>query len=161
MELLSLTWTAHYTVGHQGLDAEHRQLVEVINEFCLAEYAECSPDELSSLLNRLTLLTVEHFKHENAVMHEFSYSTSFEANSSSPSNVLGMTAINEHCAQHAEALVALESIILAASLRADSAQRHLGEKLISWFTEHAIKHDSELRVHFQNGFTACRALRAV
>jgi len=150
MELLSLTWAEQYTVGHTGLDAEHRQLVEVINEICSAEYAECSPDELSSLLNRLTLIAVEHFKHENTVMHEFSYSTSFEANSSSLANILGMAAINEHCAQHAEALVALESIILAAVPRAASANRHPGQKLISWFTEHAIKHDAELRVLFQN-----------
>jgi hemerythrin len=160
MELSYLTWTEQYTVGHRGLDAEHRKLVEVINEICLAEHAECSPDEFSSLVNRLTLLAVEHFEHENAVMHEFNFSTSFEENSPSLENVLGIAAINEHCAQHAEALVALESIILAASPRADFAQRHSGQKLISWFTAHAIKHDAELRVLFQSNFAARRALRA-
>lgn len=138
MELLFLVWTEGYAVGHKGLDAEHRQLVEAINEICFAEYAECSSDKLLSLLNALILLAVEHFKQENIVMHEFSNSTDhFEA-------------INEHCAHHAEALVALESITFAVGPGAGSARQHLGQKLIDWFTEHAIKHDKELRVLFQS-----------
>jgi hemerythrin-like metal-binding protein len=140
MELLFLIWTEGYAVGHKGLDAEHRQLVEAINEICSAEYAEFSSDKLLSLLNALILLAVEHFKQENIVMHELSNSTDhFEA-------------INEHCAHHAEALVALESIALAVGPRTGSAQQHLGQKLIDWFNEHAIRHDEELRVLFQSNF---------
>ena len=142
MEMVSLVWTEAYTVGHKGLDAEHRQLMETINEIYSVEDGACPSGKLLSLLNRLTLLAIEHFDHENTVMHEFGNSLShFEA-------------INEHCAHHAEALVVLESIIVAAGPELDSARQHLGQKLTDWFREHAIKHDAELRALFQSNFAA-------
>ena len=111
--------------------------MEAINEICSAESAACSSDKISLLLSRLTLLAVAHFDHENEVMYELSNSTSH------------VEAINEHCAHHAQALVALESVILAAGPGVDSARQPLGQKLMDWFTEHAVKHDAELRVLFQ------------
>jgi hemerythrin len=154
MELLFLTWSEDFAVGHKELDAEHQQLVEVINEICAAEYAKFPSSALSILLNTLKLAVVAHFKHENTVIREFSDSASRSENStSSLAKYLSVDAIGEHCAQHAEALLALEAVILSGDSQADSGQRQLGRKLVEWFIDHAINHDAELKELFEGYFT--------
>jgi hypothetical protein len=87
------------------------------------------------------------------VIREFSDSASRSENSTSPlAKYLNVDAIGEHCAQHAEALLALEAIILSGDSQADSGQRQLGRKL-EWFIDHAINHDAQLKELFEGYFT--------
>lgn len=146
MELQFLAWTKEYAIGHTGLDAEHRQLVNAINEVCSVEYAGRAVDELRPLLEALTILAVGHFKHENTLLRELScLATHLQAGSPSIENIISASAMNEHCAGHARALLQLESIIRTFGYDAESNQGNLGKMLMDWFTEHALEHDADLR----------------
>ena len=160
MELSFLAWTEEYAVGHKGLDAEHRQLAEAVNEICCTEHAEHTQDQLRPLLNALVFATVEHFKHENSVMREFSLcATPSQKNHPVFHKAMSVAAINEHCAEHAQALLGLETIIRAFCSGTDSGQETLGQKLIDWFTEHAINHDGDLKGVFQDYFANAKGLK--
>ncbi len=141
-----LVWTKEYAIGHTGLDAEHRQLVDAINEVCSVEYAGCKPDELMPLLDALTILAVEHFKHENTLLRELGcLATHLQGTPSAITNIICVSAVNEHCAEHARALLQLESIIRTSDCDTESNQGNLGKILMDWFTEHALEHDADLR----------------
>ena len=141
-----LTWTKEYAVGHRGLDAEHRQLVDAINEVCSVEYLGCKVDELRPLLEALTILAVEHFKHENTLLRELGcLATPLQGTPSAIKNIISLSAVNEHCADHARALLQLESIIRTYEYDAESNRGNLGKMLIDWFTDHALERDADLR----------------
>jgi hemerythrin len=146
MKLPFLAWSSEYAVGHTELDAEHRRLVLTINEICSVAHAECAPNRLRPLLEALTIAAVEHFKHENMLMRELSYRVAhLQEDSRAIHAMMSTSAVNEHCAEHARALLELESIIHAYHFGADSDGEKLGKMLIDWFTEHALKHDADLR----------------
>ena len=146
MELQFLAWTDAYAIGHTGLDAEHRQLVDAINEVCSVGYVDCSADELKRLLEALTILAVEHFKHENTLLRELGcLVTRLQGVSLTIKNIVGVSAVNEHCAEHARALLQLESIIRISDCDTESHRGNLGKMLMAWFTAHALEHDANLR----------------
>ena len=151
-----LVWTKEYAIGHAGLDAEHHQLVNAINEVCSVEYAGCKLDELRPLLKVLTILAVEHFKHENTLLRELGcLATHLQGTSSAIKNIISVSAVNEHCADHARALLQLESIIRTSDCYTES-NRGIGKLLIDWFTEHALEHDADLRDALQVYLTHTR-----
>jgi hemerythrin len=158
METLSLPWTDEYAIGHAGLDREHRQLVAAINEICSIKCADDAPDQLRPLLDALTIATVEHFKHENSLLRELSsWASGLQADRQAIPNIMSAAAINEHCAEHAQVLLRLESIIHAFYFGANSDRGHLGKTLVDWFVEHALKHDADLRDVLHAYFTASKA----
>ncbi len=68
-----VVWKAFYSVGDSSLDAEHSQVIEVINDLYAAmdegeDYAAVKP-----LLDRLVRYTNEHFRDEERVMQEHDY----------------------------------------------------------------------------------------
>lgn len=141
-----LVWTKEYAIGHTGLDAEHRQLVDTINEVCSVEYAGCKVDELRPLLEALTILAVEHFKHENILLRELGcLTTHLQGTPLAIKNIISVSAVNEHCADHARALLQLESIIRTSECDRESNRGNLGKMLMDWFTEHALERDADLR----------------
>src|SRR5579859_1420296 len=75
----ALPWTEAFSVGHQELDAEHRHMVRLINQICLACGAkkhEREPEqEPTVLLEELEHLTKTHFDHEEAVLRDLSTAT--------------------------------------------------------------------------------------
>jgi hemerythrin len=145
-----LAWGEEYAVGHQELDAEHRQLVQAINAICSAEQAQASPEKLAPLLKALVLGAVEHFKHENQVMRDFSViAMQSHPNAADFLETLSAAAINEHCSEHARALVALELIIHNYAAGTKPAQGSVGTTIIGWFIAHSTEHDAGLRNVFQ------------
>ena len=57
--------------------------------------------------------------------------------------------INEHIAEHAQALLKLGSIIHTFKAETDTAEPRLSFDLRDWFIEHAIKRDAHLKAVFQ------------
>ena len=161
MELPFLPWTGEYAIGHAALDAEHRRLVEVINEVCAFENTGCAPEQLKPLLEALTVATVAHFKNENTVMREISgWASRLDAEHRAAVDMMSAAAVNEHCAEHAKALLELESIIHAFYFGADSDRETLGKTLIDWFLEHALEQDLDLRDLLKVYFSQSQAAAA-
>ena len=64
----TLTWSNSFSVGHQGLDAEHRSLIELVNAISAADKSKCAPQKMKSLLNDLKKKVERHFDHENSLL---------------------------------------------------------------------------------------------
>ena len=63
-----IAWKDYYSVGDESLDAQHKQLLGIINELYGA--IEQGADRLAvrPILDRLLQYTLTHFKHEEEVM---------------------------------------------------------------------------------------------
>lgn len=134
MNDLALHWNDNFAVGHKGLDAEHRRLVEIINGILVADHSLLTNDQLKVSVNTLTLATVEHFRHENAVLR-------LELRGKMASD-----AINEHLAEHARSLSELETILHAIMSENDGHDRARKLELKAWFLEHATGYDEHLKI---------------
>lgn len=65
-------WKDLYSVGHAGVDAQHRQLIGYMNEFHAANAAG-QPSGANRALNSLVAFTVKHFSEEEVLMQKQGY----------------------------------------------------------------------------------------
>jgi hemerythrin len=147
MEDVLLDWRETYAVGHLGLDLEHKHLVDLINQIS-AVRAEASR-QLSSLIEAFYFAAVGHFRHENSVMRDI-LDGAYLLPDIRMRQFMGEAAVNDHCAEHARALIELEHILqsfIAAKNRDGSA---LASDLRNWFLDHAVNHDARLKEVFQH-----------
>jgi hemerythrin len=68
-----ITWREQYRVGVPLIDAEHRYLFDLINEFHDAYGSGRTPREVLTLLTRLVAYAETHFQHEEALMRQARY----------------------------------------------------------------------------------------
>ncbi len=132
-----ITWTQDYAIGHQSLDEEHRRLVATINRLHAAETEGVKGRALEPLLRAVELATIEHFRHENAVL-------TLELHTP-----LGDEMGNEHFADHARSFAQLESIIHRINAGETFAAHELSRTLGQWFVEHVVGHDAPLKKTLQ------------
>jgi hemerythrin len=68
-----VTWKGFYSVGDASLDAQHKQIIGVINE--LYEAMQQGKDRLvlKPITDRLLQYTLAHFKHEEQLMQGREY----------------------------------------------------------------------------------------
>jgi hemerythrin len=145
-----LVWNETFAVGHEELDAEHRQLVDAINDLCAAIEMQLRPRQLRPLLRALRIAVEDHLRHESAVLSHISAgleSTHYPA----PAHlrVMSAAALTEHMTKHKRLLSKLETITTGSRARHRSAGAELGEELKNWFLEHAIRCDAHLKSLFQ------------
>ena len=141
-----LQWGDNFTVGHAEIDAQHRRLVDLINDIEAATHAKESPQRRLELLKTLREAAAEHMRQENVILWEIrsgSYAP-LQGKGGTPYFVRAMAeaAFDEHMAEHGTILAELDAISRAP----DDA---LCEAIKSWFILHAIKHDSRLKAIFQ------------
>jgi len=68
-----LSWRDDYRIGVPSIDAEHRYLIGLINEFH-DEHARGGGRHLTlRVLNKLVTYAEQHFRHEEALMQEIGY----------------------------------------------------------------------------------------
>jgi hemerythrin len=141
-----LPWMESFRVGHDELDEEHRQLVEVINEIEAAVRGRQEPERIAELLNSLRQSAVEHIRRESALLAQIRAGTyqPFRSWAHTPNflRVMANAALDEHIAQHETVLERLDAVIRGSL-------EELVEALKSWFLDHAIKQDSHLKAIFQ------------
>jgi hemerythrin len=63
-----VTWKPYYSVGEESLDAQHKQILSMVNDLYAAMDAGREHDELKRLLDRMLLYALGHFKHEEQMM---------------------------------------------------------------------------------------------
>ena len=135
-----LEWQEAFGVGHWQLDAEHRRLLDTINAI---HEAETGGDRVQTvrLLNDLHLMAMEHFRHENTLLSDI-IAGAYPGSGACLSEAIA----NEHRAEHARALIALESLLRRHGL---GREKHLALQLTNWFVGHATDQDARLRSFFQ------------
>jgi hemerythrin len=142
----SLPWSANYAIGHAELDAQHRGLVDLINNIDSAVSPAGNPGNLANLLRSLRAAAVEHIRSENAVLWEISSGT-YQPLRDRPRTphflkAMAEAAFDTHIAEHDVLLGQLDAII-------GGPVDALREALKAWFVDHAIKHDAHLKTIFQ------------
>ena len=141
-----LPWGDAFIVGHAGLDAEHRRIVEIIN----AIGADCETARVgdpADLLERLRSAVEKHFEHEDGILRAVD-ARAASARSCEPFlGAMSQALIAEHVGQHARSLKLLETIVHRTE--GAMAVEEVSQKLSHWFVVHAIKHDSHLKTLFQ------------
>jgi hemerythrin-like metal-binding protein len=145
-----LPWSEAFSIGHEGLDGEHRRLVELINDVIAAVHSKTESEQpsdlLPNLLQTLRETAVAHLRNENAILWELRQGTytGLRSHARTPQFVKAMAgaAFDEHMAEHEKLLSQFDDAI---ALPLDT----LCETLKSWFLDHAIKHDSHLKTIFQ------------
>jgi len=141
-----LPWSENFAVGQAQLDAQHRRLVELINEIDRTIHCQKDLGKLPALLKTLREETEEHIRHENALLWEIK-SGAFAPLQGRPQTPhylksLAEAAFDDHMAEHATLLARLDAIVLGPI-------QSLCDPLKAWFVDHAIKHDSHLKTIFQ------------
>ena len=71
--MILLSWRENYQVGIPLIDAEHKYLFSLINEFHDEYRSGDTHRQLLLVLNRLVAYAEEHFQHEEALMQEIGY----------------------------------------------------------------------------------------
>jgi len=153
----NLEWSDTYSVGHAGLDAEHRDMMEVIFRI---NGAGADHTCLRPLLCELRQKADAHFSHESAILRQIIAATSTARRSQTFLAAMGQALVEEHLAEHDLALAALGSIIRATLSEKVPQMSPPGEILTHWFVNHAIKHDAHLKTLFQTIQSDCPELLA-
>jgi hemerythrin len=68
-----LSWTRHYLIGNETIDAEHQELFRLINAFHDHWLEKYDRQSIAPLLNQLVTYTQQHFKHEEQIMFDAGY----------------------------------------------------------------------------------------
>jgi hemerythrin len=68
-----IAWSDHYSVGIHRIDAQHRTLVELINELHAAVVAGDGNEALAQMLEGVAAHVASHFATEETLMKKFDY----------------------------------------------------------------------------------------
>jgi hemerythrin len=68
-----IEWREFYSVGEESLDAQHKQVLSIINELYDAMESGKEHAERQRLLERLVKYTMTHFQHEEQLMQASGY----------------------------------------------------------------------------------------
>lgn len=122
-----LNWKSEYSVGVESVDAEHREMIGLINDV----YAKLgkSPDaeEVENCLEHIHTAISLHFALEERIMRENSY-FEFEA----------------HKEDHEELLDEIRDLMDGFAADTDAGARLLEKRLSDWFGRHFATFDARL-----------------
>ncbi|MBI5121107.1 MAG: hemerythrin domain-containing protein [Rhodospirillales bacterium] len=128
-----LIWKDEFSVGHLGLDGEHRFFIELLNLLSLILAARASRQEILELLFLLESETDVHFQHEEEVL-----------------KLTGYPSVREHAETHRKLLEEIVKARLAVENRGEidvSAETARLSALRQMLFEHILSEDMALRQH--------------
>lgn len=73
-----MEWSAALSVGVKNIDAEHHELVVMLNDLHGAMTTGKGKDALKGVLDRLIQYTLSHFSHEEELMRTHAYPDSWK-----------------------------------------------------------------------------------
>ena len=138
-----LSWSEDLAIGHPGLDADHRRMVDIINDVITVVGSKRRPTALLAFLQETT---VKHIEIENRILWHLQAGTG-ELLQRHPRmrkavKMMARSQINDHMAEHRGFLVRLDAII-------GNGADTLCEELKGWFQDHAHGYDAGLKPIFQ------------
>jgi len=68
-----ITWKDYYSVNNPQLDAEHKQIIGLINDFYAAMRQDRENHAAREVLERLIKYTLTHFEHEEEIQERAGY----------------------------------------------------------------------------------------
>ena len=123
-----IEWSPLFSVGVDKMDAQHRELIAITNEFCEAYQANRGHQSVPSILNKLISYAQEHFRDEEELMRTF-----------------GFEGFEEHKEKHEQMVDKIFSIVHAFEKGSVTAPDDLNTFLREWLIEHILKEDMQYR----------------
>lgn len=121
-------WSESYSVGNEKVDAQRRQLFDIIGSL---DDVTFSPSSIAKILRQLELYVTEHFTYEESVMQE-----------------VGFDGLEEHKKQHRVFKDWLLSV-KATSEVGGAGQMYIVDSirgyLMSWLVNHILREDMKYR----------------
>jgi hemerythrin len=131
-----LRWSERFEVGVESLDADHRELVRLIDAACCAAH-DGERSRFLELLDRVQSFAVEHFAREEAILESI------------PG---GVGDVESHAMGHRRSVERLSGLRQNLNVLEDLGDvRRLCADLIDWFVKHAVGFDSHIRGYFYDG----------
>lgn len=121
-----LNWNDGYTLGNAQIDADHRHLFELINDFHYAFTLNHDRAEIARMLNTLIRYAEEHFQREEGMMAERNY-----------------PGLEKHKAEHVdlvETVFTLQSKFESQELK---MEKETVDFLRHWLTDHIADEDTK------------------
>lgn len=122
-----LSWRRDYEVGVAQIDAEHRGLFDLVNEFHDARARGDAARETAKVLNRLVAYAEEHFQHEEKLMSDSGYPR-----------------LEAHRALHSDLVSSVFAINERLEADAGRASTEILPFLRNWLVEHIVKNDVDI-----------------
>jgi hemerythrin len=123
----TIEWTASLRTGIANVDADHKKLIDILNQIFIASYAGVSSEMLNKILKELMDYTVYHFDREEKYLDSKNYPL-----------------IVEHKSQHEKLKNQLREIISKVNeANLDNLSDETYEFLRGWLIDHIQSHDLE------------------
>src|SRR3546814_6543093 len=128
----SLPWSNSFSIGVEPLDADHRTLVQWINQIC-AYWRDGQRAQALQALDSLSALADEHFQREEALLRKLS----------------GYREVEATAGEHGKRLYHLTAL-RRRFCKTDDADdlRRLCNEVIDWFVRQSVGHDAAIKAFF-------------
>jgi len=121
-----LSWRKEYEIGVATIDAEHRHLVGLANDFSATRAEGDSPGNGGKMLTRLIKYAEEHFQHEEQLMCENGYPR-----------------LDKHLAQHVDFVSNIFAVNEMIALNPAAASGAVLRFLKQWLFGHVLREDMD------------------
>jgi hemerythrin-like metal-binding protein len=122
-----ISWRSEYEIGVRQVDAEHRKLFDLVNEYYDQHMHGASRKEIERILNGLVAYAEEHFQNEEAIMEEYGYPK-----------------IEDHRKQHADLFTSIFAITERLLNEPAKADRETLSFLKKWLRDHIVQDDVDI-----------------
>lgn len=144
----SFLWDTHFETGLSEVDEQHRQLVEIINQFGKLAANELIFDDIQDIFSRLADYASYHFEEEEALMISVGLDQRF---------------LDDHFKSHQNFFQEVTGIHAEITPENPGAARHLLEFLTHWLAYHILGTDQKMARQIsaiKNGKSAAEAYEA-
>jgi len=129
-----IKWEKNFEVGIDKIDAQHKVLVQIINDFISAKLEHKENEILGQTLSKLVDYTKTHFADEEKIMLEFHY--------------FGLV---EHKGQHNILIKQIVQILQHLKSGSLAVNEELFSLLRNWLLKHVLEHDINFSKHYHIG----------
>jgi hemerythrin len=71
--LKPIVWTASFEMGDDGIDAEHRQFIDIVNRLTASIRGNAETSTITALCDEMVAHSESHFRSEEAAMARYGY----------------------------------------------------------------------------------------
>ena len=122
-----ISWRSDYEIGVRQVDAEHRKLFDMVNEYYDKHLHGSDRKEIERILNGLVAYAEEHFQNEEAIMEECGYPR-----------------LEDHRKQHADLFTSIFAITERLLNEPAKADRETLSFLKKWLRDHIVQDDVDI-----------------
>lgn len=128
-----IKWRESYETGVAEMDAEHKELIDIINQLYQMQREKKSYEELQDVFNRLVRYTENHFSHEERLMEQTKYGE-----------------VEQQKAAHQKFIEELKEMEPDLVSGREDAAPVVNKFLREWWLNHIVGMDKEYGPHLQN-----------